>query len=136
MEPASEAAAIVRRIFAESADAGQSFKGIAEMLNAECLPSPRGGKWSAGTIRSILQNKTYTGILTFNQRAFKKDRRTGRRVYTMNPREKWIVMDRPDLAIIPRPFFDRPDLAIIPPPRRPRARHAAHIPIDRSGKMC
>jgi site-specific DNA recombinase len=98
---------IVRRIFSESADAGQSFKGIAETLNAAGHPSARGGHWGAGAIRAILKNEVYKGTLIFNQRHYKKNRRTGRRICTINPREDWLIMDRPDLALIDAALFDR-----------------------------
>ena len=68
-----EEAAVVRRIFAEYAT-GKSPRRIAADLNAEHIPSPRGGQWNASTINGhrgrrngILQNELYTGKLVHNR---------------------------------------------------------------------
>lgn len=40
---------------------------IAEILNQENVPTKRGGKWYAGTIRKVLNNKLYDGILKYGE---------------------------------------------------------------------
>ncbi|WP_216331787.1 recombinase family protein [Rhizobium sp. X9] len=62
-----ECAKVVRRIFRMYAD-GMSPAKIAEALNAEGIPGPRGGKWRDTTIRGdrnrrtgILNNEIYIG---------------------------------------------------------------------------
>jgi site-specific DNA recombinase len=72
-EPDPEMAKIIQRIFEEYRD-GLSPKMIAEKLNGEGLPSPRGGEWVATTIsgdkkrkNGILHNRIYLGILIHNR---------------------------------------------------------------------
>lgn len=64
-------ASIVERIFAEFS-AGASSIQIATRLNADGVPGPRGGQWSASTIRGdpkkatgILNNPLYVGRLVW-----------------------------------------------------------------------
>lgn len=56
-----EEAQVVRRIFDEY-DRGLSYSKIARGLNADGIPTKRGGKWGAATIRNILRNASYVGI--------------------------------------------------------------------------
>ena len=61
LEP--EHSEVVRRIFTLAID-GSSSPGIARILNAEGVPSPRKGRWSPATILGTLHNKVYAGSLT------------------------------------------------------------------------
>ena len=106
-------AAIVRRIFAQYAD-GMTPREIAARLNADRIPSPRGGKWNASTINGnpkrlngILQNRLYVGEIVWNRQRFKKDPATGKRVSVLNPEGEWMRKDVPELAIVDRDLFDR-----------------------------
>lgn len=56
-----EQAVIVRRIYAEFMK-GTTVGGIARLLTAEGIPSPRGKtKWAVSTVESILTNEKYKG---------------------------------------------------------------------------
>ena len=57
----TENAATVRGIFADYCN-GEALIGIAQRLNADQVPTTRGGKWHAGTVRYILRNGAYAGI--------------------------------------------------------------------------
>ncbi len=101
-----EQAEVVRRIFREYA-AGQTPREIARDLNADAIPSPRGGKWNASTINGsrqrqngILQNRLYAGQIVWNRQRFIKDPSTGKRVSRVNPESEWIIKEAPDLQII------------------------------------
>ena len=101
-----EEAEIVRRIFAEYA-AGMAPRKIAARLNAEGVPSPRGGQWNASTINGsrqrrngILNNELYLGRITYNRQRFVKDPETGKRRSRPNPEHEWITQDVPHLRII------------------------------------
>jgi site-specific DNA recombinase len=66
-------AAIVRRIFAETA-AGHSTQTICRRLNAEGVPGPRGGSWLVCTLRggpkwsaAILRNPIYKGVMVYGR---------------------------------------------------------------------
>jgi len=56
----------VRRIFALRKKDGRSLHDIARTLNAENVPTARGGKWYAGTVRYILENAVYSGTLAYS----------------------------------------------------------------------
>lgn len=58
IDPAT--APTARRIFAEYL-AGSSLRAIAERLNSDGVPAPRGRGWQLVTIRSILRNRAYLG---------------------------------------------------------------------------
>mgnify|MGYP006426938195 CR=1 FL=1 len=99
-------AAVVKRIFQEYAD-GMAPRRIAGRLNAEGVPSPRGGQWNASTINGsrqrrngILNNELYLGRITYNRQRFVKDPDTGKRISRLNPEHEWVVKDVPHLRII------------------------------------
>jgi site-specific DNA recombinase len=99
-------AKIVRRIFAEYI-AGRGPKAIARDLNAEGIPSPRGGEWSAGTINGhpsrlfgILTNPTYNGEIVFNRVGYRKNPETGRREIHTTAQNDWVRVPAPELRIV------------------------------------
>lgn len=52
----------VRRIF-RMRENGETLRGIAGALNADGVPTKRGGDWHASTVRYILNNDKYEGIM-------------------------------------------------------------------------
>ena len=56
-------AAVVRRIFDEFTElyTHASLSEIAEGLNVDGIPTKRGGRWYASTVRYVLLNRTYAG---------------------------------------------------------------------------
>lgn len=105
-------ASIVRRIFAEYA-AGAPPRRIAGRLNAESVPSPRGGQWNASTINGnrqrrngILNNELYLGRITYNRQRFVKDPETGKRISRLNPEAEWIRAEVPHLRIVDEETWD------------------------------
>ena len=69
-------AAIIRQIFENYAN-GSSPRSIAARLNADGIPSPRGGLWNASTINGnrqrrngILNNELYLGRIIYNRQRF------------------------------------------------------------------
>ena len=61
-----EQAEIVRKIFADTLS-GKSSHTIAKELNEQGTVSKRGGKWTSGTIISILHNEKYMGDVIFQK---------------------------------------------------------------------
>lgn len=61
-----EQAEIIRKIFADTLS-GKSCHTIAKELNEQGAVSKRGGKWTSGTIVSILHNEKYTGDAIFQK---------------------------------------------------------------------
>ena len=99
-------AAVIKRIFQEYAD-GMAPRRIAGRLNAEGIPSPRGGQWNASTINGsrqrrngILNNELYRGRITYNRQRFIKDPETGKRIARLNPEHEWITKEVPHLRVI------------------------------------
>jgi site-specific DNA recombinase len=101
---ATAQADIVRRIFRDYAN-GLSPRTIAQALNAEAVPGPRGRGWDQSTINGnrsrgtgILNNELYIGRLVWNRQRFVRDPDTRRRVARANGADKLIVTEVPELA--------------------------------------
>jgi DNA invertase Pin-like site-specific DNA recombinase len=101
-------AAIVRRIYEEFAN-GRSSRNIAARLNADGIPSPRGGAWNASTIRGdpkkytgIINNPLYAGRLFWMRREWRRDPNSATRArrYRMRDESEWLTIDVPDLRIV------------------------------------
>lgn len=102
-EPHAE---VVRRIFAWRAD-GIGARTIVHRLNAEGVPSPRGGTWAVSALvgdskrgAGLLNNEIYIGRLVWNRRQWLKDPDTGRRRYVDRPAHEWQTREVPHLAIV------------------------------------
>jgi DNA invertase Pin-like site-specific DNA recombinase len=80
-------ATIVRRIFAEYLEPDMSFARIAEGLNADKVPTPRGQPyWEGDGVRSIARNPVYTGRIVYGRRATGKySRRTAEGIVSLRP---------------------------------------------------
>lgn len=106
-------AAVVRRIFADYV-AGKSPLAIAAALNAEGVPSPRGGKWRANAIaghrkrgNGIIHNRLYIGEIVYNRQAFRKDPDSRRRVSRLNDPAERVTAAAPELRIVDQDLWDR-----------------------------
>lgn len=92
-------AEVVRRIF-DRYSSGKSYRAIAQELNHAALPSPRGGKWSQGTVRIILRNELYAGEVVYNRKRWTRSEVTGKRTYETRPRAEWKRASMPELRIV------------------------------------
>ncbi|NIA72037.1 recombinase family protein [Pelagibius litoralis] len=99
-------AKVIRRVFRDFA-AGVSPRTLARRLNAESIPGPAGKLWIDTTLRGharrgtgIINNELYIGRLVWNRLRYMKDPATGKRVSRLNPPERWIVKEVPELRII------------------------------------
>ena len=106
-------AAVIRRVFRDFAD-GISPRAIAQRLNAEGVPGPRGALWRDTAIRGhrtrgtgLINNELYIGRLVWNRLRYVKDPETGRRVSRQNPPEAWITIDVPEMRIVDDALWDR-----------------------------
>lgn len=93
----SAEAVIVRRVFEEFV-VGDGPIAIAKRLNAEAIPSSRGGAWIDGALRGharagtgLLRNHLYVGELVWNRRRWLKDPATGQRVVRHNDQASFVV---------------------------------------------
>ena len=97
-------AAVIVRIFRLSG-AGWGYQRIARALNDEGAPGPsprrpgRAHSWSVTTVRDALHRDLYRGRLVWNQRQTVV--RGGRRVKRKRPESEWVMLDIPDLRIVP-----------------------------------
>lgn len=105
-----EDASTVRRIFEKYVLEGYGVQKIANDLNGEGIRNPTGNRWSYNTIRNILLNPTYTGIL-----------RSGD---SRSPR-------LPELQIISQEMFDRAQK--IREERRTSKPDTPRVPINMRG---
>ena len=123
---APERVGVIQDIFRWYVHEGLGFKGIADRLNRNGVPSPRNGSWSKThrkdwamtTIREMLINPVYTGDAVWNRRSFAKFYRISgkaavptpkvrRRVIDENAAHDWIVTPDSHPAIVSRSLFDK-----------------------------
>lgn len=102
-----EDAEIVREIFRLYCDAGMGSLVIARELDRRGIPSPSGGRWSAYSIRDILRNPTYAGLVRWGYRPYRKSMDEGRQVVHRNNNADAALVRGLHEAIIPQPVFDR-----------------------------
>ena len=112
LEIIPEQARVVRRIFQAYA-AGASCQRIAADLNADAIPTARGGTWSVSALygspakgSGVLNNELYIGTLVWNRSQWVKDPETGKRTRLDRPRSEWITEQHPELRIIDQPLWN------------------------------
>lgn len=105
LEPDPAQAAVVRKIFSLCANEGWGARRISQYLIATGVPSHSGdpAHWSPKTVRRILANEIYAGVLT-NGKSETVDYLTGAR--RNKPPGQWYRHERPSLSIVSRELFD------------------------------
>lgn len=91
----------VKWIFNQYAQEGLGYKAIATLLNQKDVPTLKGGKWSASTIRAIIFNESYIGRRVWN----KQDYQTKGKKW--KDRSEWIITENAHPSIITKDLFDR-----------------------------
>ncbi|MCR4317091.1 MAG: recombinase family protein [Planctomycetes bacterium] len=94
---------VVRRIYRTYIDSDLGFRSIANLLNCEKIAAPNGGTWSDGTVRSILTNHWYAGILVWNKRTLGKFHRISEGKTVKKPvkmRDKAVENDPHDYIVV------------------------------------
>ena len=102
LEPNPTTAPIVKQIF-EWANCGISLREIARRLNANAIPSPKGGAWGASTIAFILQNHAYTGTIVWGKNRYLKSGAKYLKEHV--PEELWIKKEHAHPALIAKEDF-------------------------------
>lgn len=105
LEVDEEQAKIVRRIYSLYAS-GLSLKAVTKRLNKEHVrsPQPRPGRqqsWAPSSIRVILHNERYRGVLTWGKTRKIHNPQTGLRVKKASEESKWIRVEMPEQRIVP-----------------------------------
>ena len=104
---------IVLRIYQLYAD-GMSPRDIAQLLNKEGIPGPRGRKWRDTAIRGhvgrgsgILNNESYIGRIVWNRRQYRKNPETERRTARANDAAEWVFKEVPEMRIVSDELWSR-----------------------------
>ncbi|MZP29365.1 recombinase family protein [Heliobacterium undosum] len=66
-----EQADLVRWIYDEYLKGERGYQGIVELLDQQGIPSPTGRKWNTVTMREILRNPVYIGMVKHNGELYK-----------------------------------------------------------------
>jgi site-specific DNA recombinase len=127
-------AKVVRRIFSMYAD-GRSLKFITKKLNEEGVESPQPQKgrisrsWCPSSVRTILHNERYCGIVVWGKKKKVRSPETGKRVYRPRPEGEWVRREIPEQRIVANDLWER---AVA---RRELVRHIYNDAKKRSGLM-
>jgi len=102
-----EEIAVIKHIFRAFVKQKKNPKQIAGILNAEEILSPGERRWSAQSVRAILENELYAGTMVYNKttQRLKSPSRS-------NPKGEWIRAENAFPAIIDRTIFDSAQNAI------------------------
>ncbi len=102
----------VRRIFTLYS-AGYSVKRIAKLLNAEGVTSPRpqtgriSRSWCPSSIRKILTNDRYKGVVFWGKTRKVRSPETGRRIKRQREPTEWVMQEIPEQRIVSDELWDQ-----------------------------
>lgn len=105
-------AAVVRRIF-EMYAGGHSLKKITFRLNAEGVSSPQPQKgrlsrsWCPSSIRTILHNDRYRGLVVWGRTRKLRSPETGKRIYRRRQPTEWLMIESPEQRIVSDNLWER-----------------------------
>jgi site-specific DNA recombinase len=104
-------ASTIRRIFQRYA-AGHSMKRIAIELNRDGFssPQPRDGRpqsWAQSSVRHILLNERYRGIVVWGKTKKIRSPETGKRIYQRKPESEWRRREIPEQRIVSEELWKR-----------------------------
>jgi site-specific DNA recombinase len=128
-------ASVIRQIF-EMSSSGRSLKTIAQTLNSEKLPPPRGradrpgATWCPTAIRAMLRRELYIGRMVWNRSHFVKRPGTNKRVSRPRPQGEWRIANRPELRIVSDELWNGVQRRILSLQRLGTGRHSGLL--DRS----
>lgn len=89
----------VRAIFGLYAS-GIGVESIVIRLNRDGRSGPRGRRWRAGSVRTVLGSEKYRGLLIWGRQSGVRRPGTRQRIMRNVPREQWHIQERPDLQIV------------------------------------
>ena len=105
MEPDPDQAPIVRRIFEMYRD-GLGATRIADQLELEHVPAPKGKRWSRDAISKMLYNVHYLGKVKWNHRAAVRKIEDGEVIKSRPVAEDYLIFDGKHPAIIDQELWD------------------------------
>ena len=123
LEPHPEEAKIVKMIF-ELYAKGTNAHAIARTLNGMGIPSPLGKKWGAESIKPIVTNDHYIGMVHWNRRKEVKVIEDGELIVTRPRNKAFMVFPGKHQAIIEQDLWDAvQDVRGKIPPVKERAKY-------------
>lgn len=105
LEPHPEQAPVVKRIF-EMYRSGMGSVKIADQLNAELIPAPRGARWARESIPPILANEHYLGKVRWNHRRTVRTVQDGEVVISRPRSYDYLLFNGKHEAIIDQELWD------------------------------
>ena len=108
----AEQASVINRIFEMCAD-GMSLAQMAKKLNADGIlsPQPPRGRnqrsWVTSSIREILHNERYRGVLVWNRTKKERNPETGKKVSRPRPESEWQRINVPEWRIVSDELWER-----------------------------
>lgn len=106
LEPHPEEAPVLRRIF-EMYASGFGCGKIAQTLDAEHVPAPKGKRWAPETITIMLANVHYLGKVKWNQRKTVRTVEDGVVIQSRPRAEEFLVFEGKHPAIIDQELWDK-----------------------------
>lgn len=103
LEKNSQEVAVVQRIFDYYVNMGIGASAIARILNKEGIRTKRKGMWYQNSVTRILKNEIYVGKVINGKEEMKNIYSDKRKAVE---EDGWIVVERPELAIIDADLFD------------------------------
>lgn len=100
---------VIKKIFSLYTKSDMGIRKIAAFLNEKAIPTKLGRQWNAKTIRRILSNPIYCGILINNKSETVDFMESTRRIL---PEGENYTHYRPELAIISKRTFEKAQLTL------------------------
>lgn len=124
LEPIPEEAKIVKLVF-ELYAAGTNAHAIARTLNGMGVPAPAGGKWGAESIKPMITNDHYIGMVHWNRRKTVKVIEQGELIATRPRSKDYLIYPGKHPAIIDQELWDAAqDVRGKMPPVKDKTRYA------------
>ncbi len=103
---------VVEEMFDSYGNKEMTIRGIMSLLNdVKKIPSPSGVTWNTGTIKNILSNPAYIGMVRWGRKLgsrYKQGRsKTGKQKRTILAPDKWILVKGNQPQIINKELFDK-----------------------------
>lgn len=105
LEPIPEEAKIVKLVF-ELYAAGTNAHAIARTLNGMGVPAPAGGKWTAQSVKPMISNDHYIGMVHWNRRKTVKVIEQGELIATRPRSKDFLIYPGKHPAIIDQELWE------------------------------
>ena len=97
---------VVKKFFEMNAN-GIPVTEIAKHLNGASIPGPGGKGWPYATLRRMLRDELYIGVINWNRTRNERDPDSGKIRQRKRDPQEWVIVENPDLRIIDQVTWDR-----------------------------